>query len=161
METSTQPPNPVVFKSLSKTEMSLKSHRMKCLTLEFHHPEDEKNGYYLLIADADPSRPIRLYGASMKKLKRQLVVAREEAKKLEQQQHLEENDHYDCGIIHSYSNMSIRLVLNVFEGKIYIWLRLYSTNENNEIIPTKTAVRFSQDDDIEAMGQFMSETAPF
>lgn len=147
---------PVVFKSLCKTEVCLRSLQLKYCTIEYYKHEAEKSGYYLLVNDADPSRPIKLYSSGMNKIIKLLPYAVEEAKKLESQPQLEDNDTFDCGIVHTYGNISIRLVLSIFKGKVYIWLKLYTINEDHHFFPTKTAVRFSDEDNIEAMSQFIA-----
>ena len=165
METSPRPfsnikmeasPTPVVFKSLtSKGKENVPVLNMEHLTIEFHDTEEGK-GYFLLLSNSDPSRPLRLYPSAMAKLEKQLEFAMDEAEKL-QNEELPDNESYDCGIINTYGSMTVRLVITTFKGKANIWLRLYAVNEQNENLPTKIAVRFSLKDDVAAMGKFISE----
>lgn len=155
-------PSPVVFKSIgrfaSNSEPAKGSLKMAFFNLEYHQPK-VGNGYFLLASHSDPSRPIKLFRSAMVKLHRQLIIAIDEARKLEQQQQpLTDNDQYDCGVINSYNTMTVRLVISTFHGFANIWLRLYSENEMGQVIPTKIAVRFSPHDDLAALEDFISKS---
>lgn len=156
------PAAPIVFKSLSKfgndqEAIVKRSLSLKFCDIEYYQPVSGANGYYLLSSHSDPVHPVKLYYSAMTKLKRQLEFAFAEANKLEQQpQDLTDNETYDCGIINKYDKMTVRLVLSTFHQRVNVWLRLYVLNEFNQIIPTKTAVRFSLEDDLSAIGDFIS-----
>lgn len=155
-----EPPTPVVFKSLgiaSTGDETVSSLKLIHFKIDYRKP-NVGNGYYLLSSYSDPAHPLRLYPSAMDKLFRQLEFAFSEAKRLEeQQQPLEDNDHYDCGLINSYGTMNVRLVLSTFRGHVNIWLRLYTLGEENAILPTKTGVRFSQEEDVDAIASFITE----
>lgn len=161
METST--PTPVSFKSLAssapnaltESSVAVKTLQLQHMDVEYHKPANT-SGYYLLVNHSDPSNPIQLYQSGMNKLHRQLEFAIEEATKLESQDHLPDNELYDCGIINKYGNMTVRLVLSTFKNKAFIWLRLYVLNPEKECLPTKRGVRFSAQDDLHAFGDFIS-----
>lgn len=162
METSENKPTPVVFKtftSASAAPGAVESHKLNHFTIEYHKTSGGKNNsnYYLLTSHSDPSHPLRLYQSAINKLDRQLAFAFEKASKLEQQQQpLEDNEHYDCGIINSYGKMEVRLVLSTFHQQINIWLRLYMLDDDNQHLPTRTAVRFSPQDDLAAFKKFIA-----
>lgn len=154
-------PTPVVFKSISRAtnaDVTKGSLAFVFFNLEYHQPE-VGNGYYLLINHSDPSHPLKLYQSAMNKLQRQLVVAFEEAQLLEQQQPPPpDNEYYDCGIINSHGTMSVHLVISTFQGRANIWLRLYGQGEKEgQNLPTKIGVRFSRNDDIEALNNFLNK----
>lgn len=158
MDTSSYKPSPVVFKTLARSNASLatKCIKLAFFTIEYYPGTTSTNGYYLLISDSDPSHPLRLYQPAMNKLIRQLDFAFKEADKMRGQQDLADNENYDCGIINSYGQMMVRLVLSTFHNHVNIWLRLYTLDENQECLPTKTGVRFSPKDDLAALAHFIS-----
>jgi hypothetical protein len=159
MDTS-KGPTPVVFKTLTRGEFASvadKTYKFTFFTLEHHKANNGgRNDYYLLISDSDPAHPLRLYQPAMNRLQRQLDFAFKEANKLKGQ-HLEDNETYDCGIINSYGQMMVRLVLSTFRQHVNIWLRLYTLNEKQECLPTKTGVRFSPNDNLTDLANFISE----
>lgn len=153
---------PVVFKTIGRAIASSvpaeDTLEFAYCNLEYCKPE-KGNGYFLLVNPSDPTHPLKLYRSAMVKLLRQLPIAFEEAASLEQQEEpLTDNDLYDCGIINSHETMNVRLVISTFHGHANIWLRLYSKLEGtNQIIPTKIAVRFSPNDSIAAMSEFVEK----
>lgn len=157
METTA--PTPVVFKSLTQSSKTGGAGTMPVLNLthfsiQYHNSEAGKE-YYLLVSDSDPSRPLRLYPSAMTKVKNLLSFAFAEAENLEKMASLPDNETYDCGTINSYGAMVVRLVLCTYKGKVHIWLRLYSVDDNNNFLPTKTAVRFSPKDNLTALEEFL------
>lgn len=160
METTTtaaaSAPTPVVFKSLTKSKETgdMPVLKMTHFSIQYNN-SDDRGGYYLLVSDNDPSRPLRLYPSAMTKLRNLLDFAFSEAKSLEAQSP-PDNENYDCGTINSYGSMAVRLVLCTYRGKVHVWLRLYSVNDNDEYLPTKTAVRFSTKDNITALENFLA-----
>lgn len=151
-------PSPVVFKTLARDDSASveKSLKLTFFTIDYYKAkEGGNNSYYLLISDSDPAHPLRLYQPAMNKLQRQLTFAFKQADKLREQD-LADNDTYDCGIINSYGQMMVRLVLSTFQQNVNIWLRLYTLDEKQECLPTKTGVRFSPRDDLAALANFIS-----
>lgn len=148
----------VVFKKLVNRGASLDvpTCKMTFFSVQFDNSAGQGKEYFLLVGDADPSRPIRLYKSGMSKLLKQLDFAFKELVKIEEQP-MSEDANFDCGIINAYGNMTLRVVIAVFKNQASIWLRLYSLNEENQILPTKTAVRFSTQDDVAALQQFVEQ----
>lgn len=152
-------PTPVVFETLpgkdSFGNKAVKSLNLTHFKIDYFKPENG-NGYYVLTSDSDPSHPLRLYQSAMDKLPMKLGNAFSSAKELEAS-NLPDNKNFDNGIINSYGSMIVRLVSTTFKQKVNIWLRLYTLNENRENLPTRTGVRFSLEDNLETLTQFISE----
>lgn len=143
-------PTPVVFKSLISTnssgEFSHKNVHMTHFSVCHFKPLDE-NEYFMLTDNDNPSHPLKLYKSGMKNLIKALPFAMKEAARLEQD-NLPDNELFEAGIINKYGTMKVRLVLSTFRQKVFIWLRLYTMDDNGNELPTKTGVRFSKDDNI-------------
>lgn len=149
---------PITFKTLSKTssgDAPIDTLELTYFNIEAFKPAKE-NGYYLLTSHSDPSHPLRIYPSAMAKLARQLEFAFSEAQDLEQQ-HRPDNEQYDCGTINKHGSMMVRLVLSTFQERVNIWLRLYTLGEEGAILPTKTGVRFSVKDDVDAISKFITK----
>ena len=152
-------PTPVVFETLpgkdSLGNKAFKSLNLTHFKVDYFKPENG-NAYYVLTSNADPAHPLRLYQSAMDKLPVKLDYAFSTAKEIEGA-NLPDNKNFDNGIINSYGSMVVRLVSTTFKQKVNIWLRLYTLNENKESLPTRTGVRFSLEDNLEAFGKFISE----
>ena len=138
-------PAPVVFKSFANSGSDKPPQKLKLIhfAIEYIETGDPKNNYYLLTSYSDPAHPLKLYQSAVEKLNRQLEFAVTKAQELEaREEPLIDNEHYDCGIINSYGKMNVRLVLSTFHGQANIWVRLYTLDEENQNLPTRTAVRF-------------------
>lgn len=155
MESST--PKPVTFKSLASGEFKTpeSSKPSKTLSLQYtdieYHQLNEKNGFFLLVNQNDPTNSLKLYPAGFKRLCKALPFAFKGVRKLEMQDVIPDDELYNCGTINKHENMHIRLVLTTFMNKVFIWLRLYVLNENNDYLPTKKGVRFSVSDNLQAI----------
>lgn len=158
MEAKQNKPTPVSFKSFSSA--SKENTIITCFKLIHFSVEIQKNKdnnpCYLLTSYSDSAHPLKLYQSAINKLMRQLDFAFEKAKELECQDDLTDNEHYDCGIVNKYGKMEVRLVLSTFRQHCNIWLRLYMLDENGNHLPTRTGVRFSPDDDIQAFSEFIA-----
>lgn len=152
--------NPVVFKTIGRADASSvpaeDTLSFAYFNLEYCKPE-KGNGYFLLVNPSDPTHPLKLYRSAMVKLVRQLPIAIKEAALLEElEEKPADNDLYDCGVINAYEGMTVRLVISTFLGHANIWLRLYSKlDDTDQVIPTKIGVRFSPNDSLEAMSDFL------
>lgn len=154
------PPTPVVLKKLKRVKLAEeKGFKMTFCNLE-HHKEDEDKSYYLLASHADPSNPLKLYQSAMNKLVKNLFTAMEDAKKIEQDPDYQDNEHYQCEIINSHKNMTVQLVISTSNGCANVWLRLYTLDEDKQTIPTKFEVRFSPDDNLNALKTYVASHAP-
>lgn len=160
MESSTF--TPIKFKTLANTTLAVDSVALKTLHLEHmdieYHKPPNISGYYMLVNHSDTSNPIRLYQSGMTKLYRLLPVAFQEASGLETSGTLQDDEIYDCGTINKYGNMTLRLVLSTFRQRAFVWLRLYVQSPENDVLPTKLGVRFSVQDDLQAIGDFISNS---
>lgn len=156
METTT--PAPVVFKSINRVPDESCDNVLKLTfcNIEFCKSESPY-GYYLLAAHSDPFNHLKLYQSAMNKLNRNLELAFKEVAKMEQEQTFSDNELYDCGVINSHKKMEVHLVISTFKGCAHVWLRLYTKNDLDQIIPTKFGVRFSSKDDAEALGKFITQ----
>lgn len=160
MEQSTT--TPVTFKSLASNSLeddsvAKRTLQLQHFDLEYHKPANI-SGYYLLVNHSDTSNPIKLYQSSLNKLCKLLPLAFKEASKLETQGNVQDDELYNCGIINKYGNMTLRLVLSTFRERAFVWLRLYILSPENDCLPTKRGVRFSVQDDIQAIEDFISQS---
>jgi hypothetical protein len=154
------PPTPVVLKKLKRVEKAQENGlKLTFCNLEYHEADGD-NKFYLLTSHGDPFNPLKLYQSAMNKLVRNLYMAMEDARNLEADPDFEDNEHYDCGIINSHKNMCVQLVISTSDGSAHVWLRLYTFDENNNTIPTKFEVQFSQEDNLDALKAFVAANVP-
>lgn len=151
---------PIRFKTLASTSLTDESVAIKTLHLEHmdieYHKPPNINGYYLLVNHSDTSQPLKLYQSGMAKVCRLLPVAFQEASALETSGSLPDDEIYDCGAINKYGNMTVRLVLSTFRNRAFVWLRLYVQSPENDVLPTRRGVRFSVQDDLQAIVDFIN-----
>lgn len=156
---ATTGPAPVVFKTLGTMnkpeDFAVKTVQMTHFSVSHFKPLDAGD-YFVLTSHSDPSHPLKLFRSGLDKLIKALPFALSEAKRLANDK-LPDNENFNAGIINSYGKMKVRLVLSTFQEEVYIWLRLYTEDEEGRELPTKTAVRFSKDDNIATLENFLSK----
>lgn len=150
-------PEPVVFKSIIRSgEEADNVLKLTYCNIEFYQPDDEDHGCYLLKSHSDPFNPLQLYKSSMNKLLRNLDMAFKEMKKMEEEP-LEEDALYDCGVINAHGKLVVQLGIKIFHGNPNLWLRLYGYNDKDQLIPTKFGVRFSPSDSLADIKAFINK----
>lgn len=151
-------PSPVVFKTLGNMsapgDFAIKTVKMSHFSVSHFKPLGATE-YFILTNNADPSHPLKLFKSGLEKLIKALPFAIKEADRLGNEK-LPDNENFNAGIINSYGKMKVRLVLSTFQEQVYIWLRLYTEDEEGRELPTKTAVRFSKNDNIASLENLLS-----
>ena len=62
--------------------------------------------------------------------------------------------------INHYGNMFVKLTLDIVESTPRIWVRLYSINDDQMLMPTKIGVQIANDDNPEVLANFVKRVAP-
>lgn len=151
---------PVVFKPIARGAVTTSQDALNLAhcNVEYHKTPSVSYGHYLLISHKNPFNPIKLYQSGLTRLLRNLKIAFEEVAKMElNPEGCGSDELYDCGVINSYDKMEVRLVISTFKDQAHVWLRLYTKNEANETIPTKFAVRFSPQDNLDQLEEFITK----
>lgn len=125
--------------------------------LVYYKPSrSDSNGFYEFISPDKPDQKITLYQSGLRSVIKNLPLAFTAAKSLETHPHLQNDDStYEVGIINTFNGMSTRLVVNTFQGEIAIYLKLFTSNEDGRVFPTRKSVQFSVKDNVAALSAFI------
>lgn len=125
-------------------------------TIEYYKPALAASGYYKLFSNESSGHPVILYQTHMKQLVAKLDHAFKMAKNLEENVNLhDDSSTFLVDKINDYGTVTNRLVLNTSNGEVFIYLKSFGINKDNEVYPTKRSVRFSREDDLKAMSDFI------
>lgn len=121
--------------------------------IEYYKPE-EGNDFYLLINEAQPDHPLRLYPSAMAKLVESLPKAIAQAKLVDKTE-VENDTRYDICQVAQHGMTKVRLYVNMYKTRAIVWLRLFSGKPKGPILPTKCGIRFDLDENIDAIVEFV------
>lgn len=125
--------------------------------LAYYKPTaSDANGYYEFISPEKPDQKLTLYQSGLRSVVKNLPLAITAAKSLETNFNLQNDSNtYEVGVINTFNGMSTRLVVNTYQGEIFIYLKLFTANQRGEIFPTRKSVQFSTKDDVNSIAAFI------
>lgn len=158
-----QPLAPVVFKSfyeLPNCEKPAPDAVFECKHFHLNYFKPGKTGstgHYELASVANPfDAVIKLYSSGLRTVVNNLETAFKAAESLQNNiDKVDPNDVYTVCQLNNNNGLSTRLVLSVYRGKATVCLRLYTSNEQNEVYPTRRVIQFDPEDDIAGMNAFI------
>lgn len=122
----------------------------------FKATQCDANGFYELISPEKPDQKLTLYPSGMRSVIKHLPLAVEAAKSLELNPQMQnDTSTYEVAVINTFNGMSTRLVVNSYQGEVFIYLKLYSTNQGGEVFPTRKSVQFDIKDNVIALAGFI------
>lgn len=118
----------------------------------------ERNGYFEFVSPEKPDQKMTLYQSGLRSLIKNLPLAFTAAKSLEANPELQnDNNTIEVCVINNFNGMSTRLVVNSWQGQIFIYMKLFTSNEKGDIFPTRKSVQISTLDDMAALASFVKE----
>ena len=119
--------------------------------------------------DMSSSHPLRLYRSHLLKLCKHIPRAQALAADYKASQGAATLDHLplqgeDGSIvveeINHYGNMFVQFTLDIYESTPRVWVRLYSINDDQMLMPTKIGVEIADEDNPDALASFVKRVAP-
>lgn len=127
------------------------SHTLAHCTIECK--AGSRGNYFLFVNPNRPERPLRMYKSAVTKLVRELPKAFEKAKEMEQAG-VASGSTEDVALINKMGKSEVVLYVQMFEGKAFIYLRLFVEKEQGVRQPCTYGVQFSTEDSVEELTKF-------
>lgn len=114
-------------------------------------------GHFEFISLADPlNNYIKMFNSGVRTVVSNLETAFSAVRSLQKNiENVDPNDVYTVCQLNNNNGLSTRLVLSAFKGQASAYLRLYTSNDQGEIYPTRKMIMFDLEDDIVGMSNFI------
>ena len=112
--------------------------------------------YFCLISHKHPEKTLKLYKPAAMKLINMLPEAFNKAQTMEGDNY-PDGCSYTVATINKRNNVEINLYVQMFQGKSFVFLRLYVEREDGSYQPTTFAVEFSNMDNIRTITNFINQ----
>ena len=119
-------------------------------------PADEKK-FWFELDDGCLERPLKMYKPSLLKFIEYMPKAQALAAKV--RQGWKDGEVMNVGI-NQFNNVYIRLIVDVYNGKANINLRLMFVSEEGNLLPTRINLLFGTDDNIAELKKFVYAVSP-
>ena len=112
--------------------------------------------YFLFVNHKYPEKTLRLYKPSAMQLIKHLPEAFEIAKKMELKKYPDECN-YTVASINKRNNVEIKLYVQMYQGKAYVFMRMYVEQEDGTQKPSRYGVQISNMDNIQTIINFVNK----
>lgn len=118
--------------------------------------EGKYGNYFLLVNYKNPEKPLRLYKPAAVNLINMLPEAFDVAKTMELQTY-PEGTNYTVATIKKWDNFEINLYVKMFQGKSYVFVRMFMEQEDGSWQPSTYGVQISNMDNIQTITNFVNK----
>ena len=112
--------------------------------------------YFLLVNHKNPEKTLRLYKPAMMKLLKELPEAFNVAQVMEVENYPDDSS-YTVASIYKRNNSDICLYISMYQGKAYVYVRLFVEKEDGSYLPSTYGVQISNMDNIQTITNFVNK----
>ena len=114
------------------------------------------SNYFLLASHKNPEKTLRLYKPAMMRLLDMLPAAFDVAQAMEIDSYPDDSSH-TVAQINARNNTEINLYVQMFQGKSYVFVRLFVKQEDGSMLPSTYGVQISNTDNIQSITNFVNK----
>src|SRR5574343_546561 len=114
------------------------------------------SNYFLLASHKNPEKTLRLYKPAMMRLLEMLPAAFDVAQAMEIDNYPDDSSH-TVAQINARNNTEINLYVQMFQGKSYVFVRLFVKQEDGSMLPSTYGVQISNTDNIQSIANFVNK----